>query len=156
MLQESRPADPPAPARSRAAWIAIGAALVVVLWLPLLLIALPAATLACGDQSGAPAPDGQSPCLVAAWAGLALLIFVLAAAASGALLSHIAPAAARTDRALGGALGGLEIWVLAMLGGGLGPLGVAGLALLTLFALGAGGAWLGAALGKVDRGRPGG
>ena len=164
VLQESSSEPERADGRSRLQSIALGASLVVLLWLPLVLLVLPRANALCmsalgptqspsADRalgSGSPAAatlGAQDLCRVAAFGGLGLLVLLLAATVGGALLGHLGTAETRNDAILGGALGGVLIWLIAALAGDLGPWHVAGLALAVLTLCGAAGGWLGRRLG---------
>jgi hypothetical protein len=125
VLQTQSPEDVLADARPKWQWSLIGAGFVLTLWLPLAMIS------------------------VWLWPGAVLVAFsfVVASALSGILIGRFGGRARVREAALGGAIGALAGWLLALSSGGLRPWSLAVSALLMLLLLGSAGAALGGRLG---------
>lgn len=145
MLQTPSGEDAAAEARSPAQWVAIGGALVVVLFLPLAVVAVwVGARLARGVEGAAAASVTALPIVLA---------FAMASTAAGAFVGRFGPRAGRGGAALAGALGGAVVVGIGALGRALSPWVVAVAATVALVGGGAVFALLGASLGRRLRRR---
>jgi amino acid transporter len=130
-------------------WVVIGAAAIVVLWLPL---AFGTASLGKRLLEGAAGRDDTSLVRTLALAGMNLVVFALAALAGGALVGRFGGKAGPREATFAGLVTAASAWaMIALPGAGLGF--IAGALLLGLLAL-VGGvtARVGAALSGRRRG----
>lgn len=148
--------DAEVPQRSRPKWLVIGAALTVVVWVPLLVVAMPLGAALSAHLSGTSRDaligsgggGGAVPVILAAVPPL--LTFVLASAASSAIVRRLGGHVRAVDPALAGLLGATLVVVTAWI---LGPSLPKAALLLSLVLLGIGGAAGGHAGGARWRGR---
>jgi len=160
VVQNRTPEDVEAAERPRTQWVAIGAGLVLSIWIPLALCALPVGRVLTAralpiDEPAAlgAASTGTRIFVVLALAAPQLLAFAIAAAGGGALVGRFGGLAKTRDAALGAALGALGAAAFVGLSGALQPWPVAVATGLVLGLLGAVFGALGGRFGERRRPR---
>lgn len=128
VIQEPTGEDAEAAARPPWQWVLIGSGLLVTIWTPLVMLVLAVARWATG--SGAATGPGVAALLAAVTFGLASL-------AAGYLVARFGPRTRPRHAVYAGLLAALEIWVLALMGGGFAAVGEGVGALLALSGLAA-------------------
>lgn len=159
VLQNAAPEDEAAANRPRRHWIAIGAGLILCIWLPVSAVVTPlGARLASrlfdvrADPELAGVARGKSGAedawIVALMAGPPAVTFALSCVAGGMLVGRFGGDAGGREAVLAGLGAGMIAWLLALLGGSLSPWPVA---LGALVALGLSGAVLGGIGGRMGK-----
>jgi hypothetical protein len=143
---QNAPSDPEnVPPRSAGQWVMVGAALILTLWMPLLVVALwvaqravawsaQRATQAAGARALAPQLDAWWMAL--AGAGPLAMSFIVSCVAGGALIGRFGSAARRPHATLAGASAAALAWAVALVTGNLSEPTVAFASAATLVALG--------------------
>jgi tRNA-(ms[2]io[6]A)-hydroxylase len=153
VLQSADTDDAVAASRPAWHWLLIGAGLTATIWAPLALVAVPiGARLVAHAAGGAlPAESVHHAGLALLGAAPALVAFAVAAGLAGALVGRFGGRAGPREAALGGALTGAGVTLLAAVSGDGMPLLGAAAALGALGAVGAVFGFVGGTLGHRRR-----
>lgn len=164
VLQNTEPAEERAEQRPRSHWVVIAAGLTLSIWVPLSMLGLALGRVVSMRLMGTDDPHALSEAAsrasaavralaVAALLSPALLSLAVAAWVAGALVGRFGGRAGQREAVVGGGMGALVAWVLAMLGGALGSWPVALGTALVLVSAGSLAGGLGGRFGRKRRPR---